>query len=161
MEFFEILTVFIVLVPILFLAYATTRFVAGRSAKAMNGRYIHIVETVSLGGEKRLHAVKAGDKYLLIASTSKSVEYLTDIPLEEADALRDGEDSPETPFDFKGLIEKYVRGNKDKKQFKPDSDGGEGITEDAEREPSIRRNIKRLRAITGSMEGQGRHNGDE
>ena len=93
---------------ILFLTYVTTRYIAGKSNKAMKGRNIQIVETVSLGLDKRIHLVKAGNQYILISSTSKNIEFLSNVNIEETDSK-----TPEVPglqnvFNFKELFDKYT-----------------------------------------------------
>lgn len=112
---FQVILFLIVFGSVLFLVFITTRFVGGRAAKSMRGKHIHIVETVNIGMDKKLHLVKAGGQFILLASSGKRLEYLTEIRLED-----DGEeDSPVAPdtggFDFKAFFEKYIQLYKQKK----------------------------------------------
>lgn len=158
---YQALMVVIILVPILFLAYITTRLVAGKSARAMKGRHIDIVETVNLGVDKKLHLIKVGGKYILISSGGKNVEFLSEIPAEDVEDLQSGViQTQTTAFDFKKLFDKYIQFNKEKRTEPVTSDdqsNGDGL----EKGSSIRNNLNRLKAINSSMEGRGRQNGDE
>lgn len=93
---------------ILFLTYVTTRYIAGKSNKAMKGRNIQIVETVSLGLDKRIHLVKAGNQYILISSTSKNIEFLSNVNIEEAVNKIPEVVGPQNKFNFKELFDKYA-----------------------------------------------------
>lgn len=116
----DILKIILLLIgfcALLFLTYVTTRYVGGKQNKAMKGRNINVLETVSLGMDKRLHLVKAGSTYVLIATTSKTVEFLTVVALENpvtepaTSPGRMGEQQagPATSsFDFKSLFDKYT-----------------------------------------------------
>lgn len=154
---FELLLVFIVLIPILFLAYITTRFVAGKSNKALKGRYINIIETVSLGVDKKLHLVKVDNQFILIASSGKSIEFLTSVRLDE---FQDNENpAVEHAFDFKSLFEKYISAYKNKRDGK--AEVKESIEDPAKEAEGVhfKSNLYRLRTITGRMDKKAEENG--
>lgn len=128
---------------ILFLSYVTTRYLAGKTNKAMKGRHLNVIETLSLGTDKRVHLVKAGEQYILIASTSKSIEFLTALNIEEVEQSSEVENSNKTyTFDFKALFDKYLNTYKNKKgeTVKPDitNPGGD----------KFRLNLYKLKDIT-------------
>ncbi|NTV91580.1 MAG: flagellar biosynthetic protein FliO, partial [Clostridiales bacterium] len=106
---FEVILFIVLFGAILFLAYVATKFVAGKSGKAMKGKHINVIETVSLGPDKRLHLIKAGNQYMLISSTSKQVQFLdrVDIPEEEDESLAEGE-TDNNIFEFRKFFDKYV-----------------------------------------------------
>ncbi len=89
MNTFEVILFLLGFGAILFLTYVTTRYLAGKSGKAMKGKHLSIVETISLGADKRIHLVKAGEKHILISSTSKSIEYLTELEIYVGEAPDD------------------------------------------------------------------------
>jgi flagellar biogenesis protein FliO len=60
-----------------------------------------------LGTDKRLHLVKAGNGYVLIATTSKTVEFLTKVELDEEAAQETVPVENGFQFDFKSMFEKY------------------------------------------------------
>lgn len=146
---------------LLFLTYVTTRFIGGKQNRAMRGKNISIMETVALGTDKRLHLVKAGKQYVLIASTSKTVEFLTTVDLEET--------SPEeqivsqenvTLFDFKSLFEKYMGTYKGKKEKEPVING-DNSPPNTIGNHEFKTNLGRLRTIVQKKEFQARENGDD
>jgi len=96
---------------ILFLAYVTTRLVAGKAARVMKGRYIEIVETVSLGMDKKIHLVKVDKQFVLIATSGKNIEFLTNVTLEDYEDLEKLE-KKNNNFDFKAFLEKYMQFNR-------------------------------------------------
>lgn len=131
---------------LLFLTYVTTRYIGRRQVRSMMGRNISIIETVMLGPDKRLHLVRAGKSYVLIATTAKSVEYLTTVELDEdAEAIAAEEDNG-TRFDFRSVFEKYsgiyrAKAMKNTNEEKPVSSGEE------REEPTFRKNLEKLRII--------------
>lgn len=92
---------------ILFLAYITTRLLATKAQNVMKGKYINVVETISLGVDKKLHLVKIEETYMLISSSGKSIEFLSIVPIESQDekpALQ--RNLSEEPLDFKSNLDR-------------------------------------------------------
>jgi Flagellar biogenesis protein len=135
---------------ILFLSYVTTRYLAGKTNKAMKGRHLNVIETLSLGTDKRIHLIRAGEQYILIASTSKSIEFLTTLDL-------DTEIQPgvvENPnknysFDFKAIFEKYLTNYKNKKEETVKADISNPLAGD-----KFRFNLYKLKDITQKINYQ-------
>lgn len=157
---FEVMLFLLGFGAILFLTYVTTRYLAGKSNKAMKGKHLNIVETISLGADKRIHLVKAGEKHILVASTSKSIEYLTELKIYEEGASDDSApQGAQNVFDFKSLFEKYMSMYKNKKNisFRPDADlpanHGEG--------EKFRFNLQKLKNITQKINTQIEKDGDD
>ena len=145
---------------ILFLTYVTTRYLAGKSNKAMKGKHLSIVETISLGTDKRIHLVKAGDKHILVASTSKSIEFLTDLSIGEEEASNDTTvQGVQNVFDFKTLFEKYMNVYKNKKSisFRPETDMSANNPEGEK----FRFNLEKLKHITQKINTQIENDGDD
>ena len=145
---------------ILFLTYVTTRYLAGKSSKAMKGKHLSIVESISLGTDKRIHLVNAGEKHILIASTSKTVEFLTDLSIGEEKASNDTTvQGAQNVFDFKALFEKYMNMYKNKKSisFRPETDI---LANNAEGE-KFKFNLEKLKHITQKINTQIENNGDD
>ena len=65
------------------LAYVTTKYIGGKSKKASRGNYIQVIETVSLGIDKQLILVKVGEQYVLLSSSGKNIQFMTNINLGE------------------------------------------------------------------------------
>ena len=145
---------------ILFLTYVTTRYLAGKSNKAMKGKHLSIVETISLGTDKRIHLVKAGEKHILIASTSKSIEFLTDLSIGEEEASNNPADQGvQNVFDFKALFEKYMNVYKNKKSisFRPETD----ISANNAEGEKFKFNLEKLKHITQKINTQIENDGDD
>lgn len=142
---------------LLFLAYVTTRYVGRRQSNAMKSKNINVVETVMLGADKRLHLVKAGKDYLLIASTSKSVSFLSRVDMEES---VDEEVTPldaDIRFDFKSIFEKYTdmyRSNKGKSRKKENS-----TPQEIEEKSDFKSNLGRLKKVLNT--NSDKENGDD
>ncbi|NLD50389.1 MAG: flagellar biosynthetic protein FliO [Clostridiaceae bacterium] len=108
--FFSAVIFIIVFGSILFLAYATTKYIGTKTSNTMKGRYINVLETVQLGLDGKLHLVKVGDEFVLISSSGKNIQMLKTLEI-------DGYSSEETNkaagvFDFKEVFEKYISGFK-------------------------------------------------
>jgi flagellar protein FliO/FliZ len=151
-------TMFFLLVfgSLLFMAVITTRFIGIKAQKAMKGRHITIIETVSLGLDKKIHLVKAGEQYILIASSGKTMEFLTTVTLNEAEP---GTDMAESPVqDFRMLFDKYIQGFKSLKNGK--NDVADNMTVGSEEEGTFRSNLDRLKKITEKADKIIRLDGD-
>lgn len=144
---------------ILFLAYVTTRFIADKSSNSMKGKYINIVDTINLGMDKRLYLIKVGDRYALIASTGKSIEFLTDVKLEETD-LGLSKQNEIGAFSFSGFLDKYLQGYKDKKIVKtPESNNEKAVY--SLRGNALKKNLGKLRELTSQIGRDSIKNGDD
>jgi flagellar protein FliO/FliZ len=151
------LFILIVFGSILFLAFVTSKYIAGKSSQAMKGKYIKIVETVSLGMDKRLHLIKVDKQFILIASCSKTIEYLTTLTLEEIE--KDGEADSSQTFDFKQIFEKYIKSYKAKKDRTITLDENMGLGDGVNH--SFKSNLDRLKALTRKVGIQNLENKDD
>jgi len=152
--FFDALAFIIIFGSILFLAYVTTRYIGGKAGRAMKGKYVKVVESVSLGMDKQIHVIKAGEQYLLIATAGKSVTFLTDIQIED-DGISKDTPSPNV-FDFKPFIEKYLQAFKGKKETKSDNNTANKADElqNIPNRPEgdvFRNNLNKLKSITSRV----------
>lgn len=134
---------------ILFLTYVTTRYIGQKQIRTMRSKNISILETVMLGVDKRLHLVKAGNSYILIASTSKSIEFLTAVDMDEAEIKEETVADNDTRFDFRAILEKYSGMYKAKKQ-KPSISNDAGAQEGQQEEVGFRTNLNRLKTIVNT-----------
>ncbi|MGE5613908.1 MAG: flagellar biosynthetic protein FliO [Bacillota bacterium] len=144
---------------LLFLTYVTTRYIGRKQVKAMKSKNINVLETVMLGIDKRLHLVKAGNSYLLIATTPKSVVFLSTVDIEESEENEESEEEKEVRFDFKSIFEKYAGIYKIKKEKNENQeyDFPQGMVE----EKKFKSNLARLRTIVNRSHYQEKENGDE
>jgi flagellar protein FliO/FliZ len=148
--FFEILIVLLSFGSILFLAYVTSRYIARKSNMGAQGKHLKIIESVSLGIDKRLCLLKAGENYVLIAVSGKKVDFLCNIDLKTDEVENEKPGEQYKTFDFKKLLEKYLS----------KSDSSAKSIEQEPEESLLRNNLNRLRGITRQA-GKGYKNEDE
>ena len=147
----------IVFGSILFLAYVTTRFIGNKSGRALKGKHINIVETVSLGLDSRLHLVKIGEEFVLISASGKNVQMLTKVNIDGY--YEEQNSNGGNSFDFKEIFEKYIQNFKGRQNSKEDLRAQED--KNSSDDNSFQRNLVKLRNITS---GIGKHytpGGDE
>lgn len=160
MEELKIVLYLVGFCSLLYLAYIATKYIANRQSKAMRSKNISVVETVMLGTDKRLHLVKAGKDYILIATTSKTVEFLSKV---ELDGEHEREAAPaenRAPFDFKSIFEKYsglYRAQKADNTAGPEDE----TPQDATSGHDFRSNLVKLKSIIGSNKFKVKENGDD
>jgi len=145
---------------VLYLAYIATKYIANKQNKAMKSKNISVIETVMLGTDKRLHLVKAGNGYVLIATTSKTVEFLTKVELDEVTEQEAVPAENGVPFDFKSILEKYsglYRSKKGKNSAGSEYEAPQDITEGHD----FRSNLGKLKSIVGSNKYKVKENGDD
>lgn len=164
MDFAQVFLMLLAFGSILFLAYITTRYVGARTSRTMMGRHLNIVETISLGTDKKLHLIKAGEQYLLVSSTSKSVELISEIRLDSEEEFEKPDSAAfQNVFDFKSVFEKYAGMYKNIKSFTKNNAAGSGGSNndtDSNRQ-NFRNNLVRLRNITKGAVGSDLKNEDE
>ncbi len=96
----------VIVVGILLLTYIATRYIAGISGASKATRNISIVEKVSVGQDKSVAIAKVGDKYLLLGITAGGITTLCEL-LE--DELTFADVTPQAPYDFKAVFDKFLK----------------------------------------------------
>jgi len=148
----------IVFSSILFLVFVTTKYVGGKAGKAMRGKNIHIVESVSLGMDKQIHLIKVGETFLLVATSGKTIQYLTTVNMENYEV--DETTVNTNNFDFKIIFDKYLQQFVSKKGNRTGfKETKETINEQSEGD-EFKSNLNRLRTITKRMDSRSKENGD-
>lgn len=143
---------------LLFLTYVTTKYIGQKQNKSMKSKNISVIETVMLSADKRLHLVKAGKEYVLIASTTKSVEFLAKVDIEE-DVQQGAEtENKGNTFDFKYLFDKYAgqyRNNREKDRNRERAESPQDMSDGND----FKSNLSRLKRIVNK--NQVEENGDD
>ncbi|MCX7922386.1 MAG: flagellar biosynthetic protein FliO [Clostridia bacterium] len=157
----DMLFVLIVLVPILILAVLATKYLGGKAKNAMRGQHISIIETINLGLDKKIHLIKAGDQFVLVASTGKNMQFLTTVKLENY-AEGTAESGNSSNFDFKNVFEKYLQNFNGSKRNKSNSivNSSEELMESVEVDV-FKNNLNRLRTITAKANKIAKIDGDD
>lgn len=78
------------------LAYFTTRWIGKHQMKlSIKSKYMEVIDSLSLGGEKRLYIVKSPQGLLILGATKEGIHLLERIGSEEAELIRQAESNHE------------------------------------------------------------------
>ena len=155
----EYLGAFIVFGSILFLAYVTTKFVGNKTSRTLRGKYINVIESVSIGMDKQLHLVRIAEQYILISSSGKNIEFLTNVNINGYQPEQADDNMP--LIDFKTVLSKYIPNMK--ASLKKESIG----VDDSEKsiyganKNAFSNNLRKLKNITANVEEAKGKDGDE
>ena len=114
-----------------------TKLIGNKTRIAMKGRYVKVIETVSIGFDKHIYLVKAGDDYLILASAGKNIEFISKVNVMEDQEIEANQAN--NIFDFKTLFEKYIRPSQ--------KDINKKNTGDGIKKSVISNNIERLKRL--------------
>lgn len=106
--FFQILSIFFIFLFVIFLAYISTKIIAGSKIKTMKGKNMQIIETISLGFNN-LHILKINEKFYLISSSKEGIRYLTELNREDLSL-----ENFENTLSFEENLKIYLKNVKDK-----------------------------------------------
>lgn len=106
---------------VLALAYAFTRFVAGRAAGSTGlryrGRRLTVLEQVNVGKEQKLLLVRMGEKYYFLGAAPGGISCLEQVSPEEAERWKEeaesGQDTPPT-IRFQDALREVVERRRDR-----------------------------------------------
>lgn len=142
-------SIYIILIfsSILFIAYVSTKYIGKKAGRVMKGKYIKPVESMSLGIDKTIHLVKAGDKHILISSSGKNIQYLTAVEITEEEQ-EEITDNISNGFDFKSIFDKYTNNFINKKKQQHNSSEGED-------KKTFSENLSRIKEITSRHKKMG------
>lgn len=94
-------------VAVVYLAYFTTSLYARNAKKYNKCKYLSIVDSLSLGPDKWLHIVKAGDEYMLVSACGKTICFVSKLD-EQAFKNQSVEQNPVEPFNFSTVLRKVI-----------------------------------------------------
>jgi len=169
MEFIEkyFLPVFAFIVVLLILLL-TTKYLAYKSKKMLKGNYMHVVESLSLGVNNRLHLIKVDKEFFIISASNKNVEFLAKVNINDYE-----EEEIKNPIaeviDFKLVLKKHLNGlnfgNQAKKgtevQAEDISHKPQKIDETKNSDVIFKNNLEKLKHLTKSINGQWSENEQE
>jgi flagellar protein FliO/FliZ len=75
--FFGLIYFLLLFGAIVFLAYVSTKFIGTRASSAAMGKYLRVIDTISLGLDKQIYLVKVGEQLFLVSSSNKNVQFLS------------------------------------------------------------------------------------
>jgi flagellar protein FliO/FliZ len=138
--FFRTIYYLLMIALILAAAYYVTKFLARRSHKQHKTRSLKLIESMSLGVDRNLHIVKAGNQYFLIGSASKNIVLLSELDREMLFSEQQGLDIDMETFN----IDEY-------------EDGVEGGLEGKDFDAylsSVKGNLKKLKNMVRGKNGE-------
>ncbi|MDQ2085882.1 flagellar biosynthetic protein FliO [Herbivorax sp. ANBcel31] len=143
----------IVFSSILFLAYVTTKYIGKKTNRVMKGKYVTVIETVSLGFDNRLHLVKVADDFMLISSAGKNIQMLKTVELDEQKKEIDT-NNPNT-VNFKDFFNKYLKNFKSKNANETIENSDKNVNAGDDRNlkgEKIKKNLKRLKELGSDLQ---------
>ena len=156
---FNLIVFGVVFGAILFLAYVFTKFIGSRATKAMHGKYISVIDSIAIGIDKQVYLLKVGEQLVLIASSGKNIEFLTNINAEGLD-LEGAGYTPDLLGVSGGLFQKYL--DKFKGRFEKDNhlQGQDEINPySGEEKEKFQSNLTRLKTMNSRLYNA-KENGD-
>ena len=102
----QFITVLIIFVIVLFLTYATTRFIGNYQKAGTENSNFKVVDTYRVSNNKYIQIIQVGKKYLVISVCKDSITMLTEV-LEEDIKLPEYTDGQEV---FSKILEKLKHG---------------------------------------------------
>lgn len=165
-KYFYVILVFIFVMAILLF---TTKYLAYKSKKLLQGNYMHIVESLSLGVNNRLHLIKVDKEFFIISATGKSIEFLARVNIDDYQ-----EEEIKNPIseviDFKSVLKKYI-GTFNSRNHptaeanpvyeRPSGQNQENVKETQGADLTFRKNLEKLRHLNKSINGQRSKNEQE
>lgn len=104
-SFIQLLSVLVIFVVVLLVAYLVTRWV-GNFQKSKNvGGNLEIIETHRLTNNKYLQIIRVGSKYLAIAIAKDTITMLTTLEEDQLNLLKENENNL-TSVKFQDVLEK-------------------------------------------------------
>ncbi len=147
---------------VLFLGYVTTKLVGGKAGKMMRGKNMNVVESISLGMDKQIHLVKVGEKFIVLSTSGKNIQMLTELSPEQMGEVVAENTTENQAQQFKEIFDKYVGGvgkrfSGAKKEYKKDKDV-DYFSKDNKR---ISKNLQNIKAINKKLKKSFRDAEDE
>lgn len=107
-EFWMLIFKIILFLPlILILLYLSLKYGGNKLQKLQNGKYMKIIDRISLSKDNSIVVVKIGEKAYAISSSSKKIEILFELPKDEIIIIENSKDIPQYE-DIKELFKKHI-----------------------------------------------------
>jgi len=107
-QFWLLIFKIIIFLPfILFLLYLSLKYGGSKLRKLQDGRYMKVLDRIALSKENSIVVVKIGDKAYAVASSSKEINILFQLPKEEILHIENIKELPQYA-DMKELFKKHI-----------------------------------------------------
>lgn len=158
-QVFQVLLFVMVFGSILFVAYIATKFIGGKTSRSMKGKYIKTVETINIGIDKTIHLIKVGDQFVLISSTGKNIQFLTNAKIEGYTEFEEADNVSNKIHEFKNFFDKYsnmYKRRKDNASNRSSIESDEGLNN----QKNIGYNLAKLKEVVSGISKNSKENGD-
>ena len=110
---FQLIFLIFVFVVVIFLAYYSTKFIAGAKIKNMSKLNMKVIETISIGFH-HIHIIQVNKQYFLISSSKEGIRMLSEINGDDL-IINDNNNINQLPFEKQ--LKQYINSikSKDKK----------------------------------------------
>jgi len=117
-EFLILIFKIIIFLPfILFILYLSLKYGGTKLRKLQDGRYMKVLDRISLSKENSIVVVKIGGKAYAISSSSKEIHILFELPKEEILQIESIKEIPQYA-DMKELFKKHILKKEAKEEVK-------------------------------------------
>lgn len=107
-EFVVLIFKIIIFLPfVLFMLYLSLKYGGTKLRKLQDGRYMKVLDRISLSKENSIVVVKIGEKAYAISSSSKEINILYELPKEEILHIESLKEIPQYE-DMKELFKKHI-----------------------------------------------------
>lgn len=109
-SFLQLVGVSILFLIVLAITFLTTKFVGGIKMNRDSKSNFKVVETYKITQNKFLQIIEVGNKYILIAISKDSIQYLTELDRQEVKEL----ELPKLDINFSEVFNKVTKNQKSK-----------------------------------------------
>lgn len=107
-EFWMLIFKIIIFLPlIIFMLYLSLKYGGNKLQKLQNGKYMKILDRISISKDNSIVVVKIGGKAYAISSSLKDINVLFELPIEEINIIESSKDTSEYK-DIKELFKKHI-----------------------------------------------------
>lgn len=157
--FWKYLSVLLAFIVVMLILLLTTKYLAYKSKKMSKGNYMHVVESLSLGVNNRIHLIKVDDEFFLISSSNKNVEFLARVDVKDFEEQEIKNPIAEVT-DFTSILKKYLNnanfGNKAQSRGEKSNSSEIPVQSNA-----FKNNLEKLKHLNKSINGQRSENGQD
>ncbi|SDN19861.1 FliO/MopB family protein [Acetanaerobacterium elongatum] len=82
-EFFSVAGAVLLIIGIVVLAFYSTKWLGKRVGTPLSGKYLAVVDRITLGQDKSIAIIKVNDKYLLVGIASSGITNLGELSSED------------------------------------------------------------------------------
>ena len=105
----QLLTLVLIFIFVLALAYVATRLTAGIQKGRLSGANVEIIETFKIAPTKYIQVVRVGGKYFSYVVCKDTVTLLGEMTKDDISELNKAETGPTVNMNFKEIFDKFKK----------------------------------------------------